>query len=226
VERLDALGSPELRAALSLVRSSAAPVTADAVAAELRISRSVARWRLERLAEAGLVVPAFAERAGGRGAGRPAKTYAAAPETAALEFPPRRVEKLVALLAGSLSARRLGSVGEQFGRELAREARLRPGPRPFERLCAGLGRLGFQAAVESVDAGGAVLVTPTCPLRPLVMEDDAARTIDQGMWRGLVASVLPGEVGEVRCRADGCHAPAQPCRVTIRLGRRAPTASG
>src|SRR4051812_19587159 len=144
MERLDALGSPDLRAALSLIRASREPLTADDVADKLGIARSVARWRLERLAEAGLLVPGFAEREGGRGAGRPPKTYSPAPETEALEFPPRRFEKLVALLAATVPKKRLGTVGEAFGRELAREARLRPGAKPFERLCAALGKLGFQ----------------------------------------------------------------------------------
>jgi predicted ArsR family transcriptional regulator len=224
MERLDALGSPDLRAVLTLVRSGE-PRTAADVAAELGVPRSVARWRLERLLDAGLLVAGFAERIGGRGAGRPRKTYAPAPETEALEFPPRRYEKLLALLAASVPEQRAGEVGEAFGRELAREARLRPGARPFERLCAGLGRLGFQASVESADAGGAVLVTPTCPLRPLILEDGAARAIDDGMWRGLVGSVVAA-AGEIRCGAEGCHAATEPCRVTIRLRSPVPRASG
>src|SRR4051794_38604201 len=47
VDRLDALGDPELRNTVLLVRSSAKPVTADDVATRLDVSRSVARWRLE-----------------------------------------------------------------------------------------------------------------------------------------------------------------------------------
>jgi predicted ArsR family transcriptional regulator len=226
MERLDALGTPDLRAALSLLRAAAEPLTVDDVAAELDLPRSVARWRLERLAGAGLLVTGFAERSGGPGAGRPPKTYAPAPETEALEFPPRRYERLLALLAGTVPKRRLGDVGETFGRELAREARIRSGARPFARVCAGLGRLGFQASVEHEDADGAVVVTPTCPLRPLVLADDAARAIDQGMWRGLVAAAL-GAPADVRCHAEGCHAPTESCRVTIRLRRSAaPRASG
>ena len=220
MERLDALGSPDLRAVLLLLRASREPLTADDVCEELDIPRSVARWRLERLTDAGLLVSAFAA---GNGAGRPPKTYAAAPETEALEFPPRRFEKLVSLLAATMPDRRLGDVGEEFGRSLARDARLKPGAKPFERLCAALGRLGFQASVESADAHGAVIVTPTCPLRPLVSEDDAARAIDQGMWRGLVESVL-AQPAEIRCHAEGCHAATESCRVTIRL-RPATTAS-
>lgn len=225
MERLDALGSADLRATLSLLRAATEPLTADDVAAELGLPRSVARWRLERLADAGLLMTAFAERTGGRGAGRPPKTYTPAPETEALEFQPRRFETLVALLAATVPKRRLAEVGEEYGRTLARAARLRPGAHPFERLCEALGRLGFQASVESSDDKGAVLVTPTCPLRPLVIADDAARAIDQGMWRGLVGSVLRAPA-EIRCHAEGCHAANESCRVAIRLRSPAPRASG
>lgn len=224
MERLDALGSPDLRATLSLLRAAPGPLTADDVAEELDVARSVARWRLERLVDAGVALAAFAERTGGRGAGRPPKTYTPAPETEALEFPPRRLETLVALLAAKVSKRQLGAVGEQYGRALAHEARLRPGRRPFERLCEALGRLGFQASVETADEDGAVLVTPTCPLRPLVLEDGAASAIDQGMWRGLVESVLRAPA-EIRCHAEGCHAANESCRVTIRLRSPATRAS-
>ena len=53
MDRLDALGDPALRSTVLLVRAAAKPVTADDVAEALDIARSVARWRLERLAEAG-----------------------------------------------------------------------------------------------------------------------------------------------------------------------------
>lgn len=225
MDRLDAVGSADLRSVLSLVRSSSSPVTADDVARELDLPRSVARWRLERLADTGLLEVAFAPRKGGRGAGRPAKTYTPAPETKAIEFPARRYERLLALLADTVPTRRLGAVGEAFGRELAEDARVRPGARPFERVCTALRRLGFQASVESEDENGAVLITATCPLRPLVIEDDAARTIDQGMWRGLVGAVLRAPA-DVRCHAEGCHAATESCRVTIRLRSPAPRASG
>jgi predicted ArsR family transcriptional regulator len=60
----------------------------------------VARWRLEKLVEAGLLVIGLERRSGrsGPGAGRPAKTYAPVAETAAIEFPRRRYEALLGLL--------------------------------------------------------------------------------------------------------------------------------
>jgi predicted ArsR family transcriptional regulator len=220
VKRLEALANAELRAVLELVRSRPGPPTAAEVAAELGLSRSVARWRLERLAESGHLVPVFARRKGGRGAGRPAKKYTVAPETEALEFPRRRYVELLRLSLESVSAERLREIGAAYGRELAREARLRPAARPataLQRVCGALGALGFQASVESVDAERAVLVTPTCPLRPLVVASPSARELDQGMWRGLVGEALR-DSGDVRCETNDCLAENCSCRVVVSLG--------
>jgi predicted ArsR family transcriptional regulator len=225
VNRFDALGDPDLRAVLGLVRGRQHPATAEDVARELGLPRSVARWRLERLVERGLLVPQFVRRTGrsGPGAGRPAKTYAVVPESAPLEFPRRRYDELLGLLIEALPASgragRLAEIGVAFGRDLARAAGLRPAARAataFDRICRALGGLGFQVAVESVTSDQAVLVTPTCPLRPLVVKAGAAREIDQGMWRGLVWGALRDvDVADVRCETHDCLAGASSCRVRI-----------
>jgi predicted ArsR family transcriptional regulator len=225
VKAFDALGDAGLREVLGFVRSRQEAPRAEDVAEELGLARSVARWRLERLVEAGLLRPVFVNRSGrrGPGAGRPAKTYAVVPETAALEFPPRRYEKLVRLLIEALPAQRragrLEEIGIAFGRELARAARLSPAARPatgLARICRALGGLGFQAAVESLTSERAVLVTPTCPLRPLVVDAPDAREVDQGMWRGLVAAGLEHGSG-ARCETHDCLSDDSPCRIVIEL---------
>jgi predicted ArsR family transcriptional regulator len=217
--RLEALGNAKLRAALAFARRQPVPPTADELAAGLGISRSVARWRLERLVDRGHLRPVFARRKGGPGAGRPAKRYEVVPETEELEFPRRRYVELLRLALESAPAERLQEIGERYGRELAREARLRPAARPakaLDRLCGSLGSLGFQASVESVEADRAVLVTPTCPLRPLVVADPSTREVDQGMWRGLVAEALQGRA-HVRCETHHCLSGDSPCRVRVEL---------
>jgi predicted ArsR family transcriptional regulator len=228
MDRLDALGDPALRSTVLLVRSAARPLTADDVAAQQDVSRSVARWRLERLVEAGLATVSFERRSGrrGPGGGRPAKTYAAAPETGAVEFPPRRYEALVARLVEALPrrgrARHLDEAGYSFGLELGRDARMRPAPTvraSLERLCRGLGRLGFQAAVESVKDGEAVIVSATCPLRPVVVSDAEARALDAGMWRGLLAAAAgPAVAASARCTTHDCLDAGAPCRIVVAYG--------
>jgi predicted ArsR family transcriptional regulator len=204
-------------AALEFVRSRTEPPTAAELAAGLGIPRSVARWRLERLAESGHLHPVFAKRLGGPGAGRPAKRYEVVPETEALEFPRRRYAELLRLSLESASADRLLEIGAAYGRELARETGLRPATTPkaaLERVCRALGKLGFQVTVESVEKDRGVLVTPTCPLRPLVVMSPSTRELDQGMWRGLVGAALR-DAGEVRCETNDCLAEECACRVAV-----------
>ena len=230
VERLDALGDPELRSTVLLVRGAGNPLTADDVSDRLGVSRSVARWRLERLVEAGLATVGFERRSGrtGPGAGRPAKTYAAAPETSAVEFPRRHYEALVGRLVDALPrrgrAKHLDHVGYSFGLELGRAARLRPASTvrgSLDRLCRGLGRLGFQAAVDSVTDREAVIVSATCPLRPVVVADTDARALDAGMWRGLLASAAgPAAASSARCTTHDCLDGQAPCRIVVAFAER------
>lgn len=202
MDRLEAVGDRGLRAALTFVRSEEGAVTADDLAAHDRIHRNVARSRLERLAAAGLVEAAFSRRRGGPGAGRPAKTYTAAPELAAVEFPDHHYAALVGLLAEGRSD--LREVGVAFGRRLARTAGL-SGRRSLDEVCAGVRRLGFQAAHENGE-----IVTPTCPLRPLVAAQPRLAAMDEGMWSALVGT-------HASCSVHGCLDPKAHCRVRISI---------
>lgn len=229
MDRLDAIGGRDLRAALLYVRGSSVPVSADDAALALGIHRSVARSRLERLRAAGLVESSFARRTGrsGPGAGRPAKLYAAAPEAEALEFPPRRFPALVARLLDEVPAENreeaLRRAGEDFGRDLAHATRLRRGTRleqALERVCAAVRSLGFQAALDRVDGDTAVISTPTCPLRPLVAERPDAAHIDRGMWAGLIERSLRGVRAEsVECETHSCLDGGETCSVVVRFRR-------
>jgi predicted ArsR family transcriptional regulator len=227
MEQFDAVGDPGLRAALLFVRRQPTPVTADDAAAALRIHRTVARSRLERLLRAGLLETRFVRRNGrsGPGAGRPAKLYAAAPERHALEFPPRRLAAIVARLLDEIPlssrAAALRRVGEGHGHDVADTAGIRPSTDPgrgLEAVCAGLRTLGFPVTLERVDEDGGVLSTPDCPLRPLVRDHPEAAEIDRGMWAALVARGVSGVVARrVRCGTDGCHGAGGPCTVTVAL---------
>jgi len=227
VDELEAVGDPELRDALLFAREHERAVTADDLAAAFRLHRNVARSRLERLTAAGLLEAAYERRTGrtGPGAGRPAKTYAVVPSLDPIEFPARRYEELLGLLLGALPARgrpaRLRAVGVEFGELLARAARLRPSARParaFEAMCAAVRQLGYQAAVEEADDRGAVITTPTCPLRPLVRAHPEAAEIDRGMWAALGAHALrDAEVAEVTCETRDCLVDHASCRVVLTL---------
>src|SRR5581483_7757004 len=183
--------------------------------------------RLERLVESGLLTAAYERRTGrsGPGAGRPAKTYSVVPSLESIEFPRRRYETLLGLLLEQLPARgraqRLHEVGERFAGELAAAAKLRPAASPrkaFDAVCRAVGELGYQATIEQADEHGAVIATPTCPLRPLVREHPEAVDIDRGMWAGLVRRALAGgEVRRVECETRDCLGDHSACRVRISL---------
>jgi predicted ArsR family transcriptional regulator len=223
MDELEAVGDPELRDALLFARGQARPVTADELAQEQHVHRNVARSRLERLVEAGLLAPAYERRTGrtGPGAGRPAKTYAVVPGLAPIEFPERRYEALLGLLVEGVSAKRLHAIGASFGEELARSAGLKTSKVPkraFEEMCRAVRSLGYQASLEEVDGTSAVVATPTCPLRPLVRAQPKAAEIDRGMWAGLAAHALAGaEVEQVECETHDCLVDHASCRVLIKL---------
>lgn len=227
MDALEAVGDPELREALLFARDRERPVTADELATGLGVHRNVARSRLERLVAAGLLESGYERRTGrtGPGAGRPAKTYAVAPSRGPIEFPSRHYEELLGLLLDALPARgrssRLRDVGAEFGELLARAAQLRPSAKParaFEAMCAAVRRLGYQAAVEQADERGAVITTPTCPLRPLVRAHPEAADIDRGMWVGLASHALrDADVVEVTCETRDCLLDHASCRVIVSL---------
>ena len=226
-EKLSAAADPALRAALLYARAQPDGFSADDAAAALGVHRNVARARLDRLAAVGLLVTGFERRTGrsGPGAGRPAKIYTVAPELEALELPPRHYEALVGALMDELPsrgrARALRRAGEAFGRRLAATAGLRPRGRlrdGLEALCAAVRSLGFQVAVDTVEERRATLATPTCPLRPLVVEQPEAVELDRGMWAGLVERAVRGVRAEdVRCETANCLDDHASCRVVLRL---------
>src|SRR5262249_6546304 len=153
--------------------------------------------------------------------GRPAKTYAVLPSLEEIEFPSRRYSALLGLLMDGVPKKKLHAVGVEFGERLARAAGLRPSKVParaFEQMCAAVRSLGFQATVEEADEHGAVIATPTCPLRPLVREQPEAAEVDRGMWAGLAAVSLAGvEVQNVQCETHDCLSDHASCRVRVFL---------
>jgi predicted ArsR family transcriptional regulator len=107
MDHLAAVGDPELREALLFARSHARPVTADELAQDRGLHRNVARSRLERLVDAGLLAVSYERRTGrsGPGAGRPAKTYSVVPQLESIEFPADQSGPLTALLVDALVVR-------------------------------------------------------------------------------------------------------------------------
>jgi predicted ArsR family transcriptional regulator len=228
LDRLAAAGDPQLRRVLVYARARRDPFTAADAAAELETHRNVARTRLDRLVEAGFLTVVL-ERRGGRrgpGAGRPAKVYRVAPELEGIEFPDRRLAELITLLVKKIPARgravALRGAGEAFGRKLAAAAGLKPSrtvAAGLERVCDGLGSLGFQASIVSLEGDRAELASRTCPLRPLVVKCRDAGAIDQGMWAGLIERGVRGvSADRVECETPRCLTRDAECSILLSLG--------
>ena len=57
-----------------------------------------------------------------------------------------------------------------------------------------------------------MIVTPTCPLRPLVVSNPTVAALDTGLWRGLVASAVDElDADDVGCSAHDCLQPCASC---------------
>jgi len=231
VDALTGIAQPELRDVVLFARAHACAVSADDVAHHFGIHRTVARGRLDRLAAAGLLTVGFERRSGrtGPGAGRPTKLYSVPPETVAIEFPERHYDRLVSRLIAALPAAEreeaLRVVGEEFARDLAENAglgRARDIRTAAERACTALGKLGFQTAVTDATEDQVTITTPTCPLRPLVLANPEAASIDRGLWVGLVNAHLPRNAGcTVSAETCDCLDCDASCRVVLEFAETA-----
>ncbi|MEV6488786.1 helix-turn-helix domain-containing protein [Actinoplanes sp. NPDC051633] len=104
VAALAALNDPARRAVFDLVARAATSVSRDAAADALGVSRRVAAFHLDRLAEQGLLVVEYRRPPGrgGPGAGRPAKLYRRAEDEVAVSVPERHYDLVGGLLAAAV----------------------------------------------------------------------------------------------------------------------------
>lgn len=145
-----------------------APRTARDLARTLGIQESAARGHLERLADKGLVLPAFRRE----GVGRPRKRYTLT--SAGLELFPKQydlmldavVEQLLATegqeYVDALFARAAERMARAIGRDLPAGATLEQKARHLVEL---LNRLGFRSAVERAPDGRFRVVRTNCVFR-------------------------------------------------------------
>jgi predicted ArsR family transcriptional regulator len=230
MDHLAAVGDPELREALLFARSHARPVTADELSEAKGLHRNVARSRLERLlVEAGLLPSATngALDAPGRAPAGRQDLRQSSRSSSRSRFPDQN-ESLAGLLVDALVARggkrRSAKSASASGANSRR--RYDCGPRKTSRRGSNActppsGASGIEASLEHADEHGAVIATPTCPLRPLVRARPEAVEIDRGMWAGLASCALEGvEVGEIRCETRDCFDDHASCKVVLELTKR------
>lgn len=167
-----ALADPTRRALYRVVADATAPVSRDAAAAAAGVSRSLAAFHLDRLAQDGLLTVEF-RRLGARsgpGAGRPAKLYRRVERDVRVSLPPRNYELAARILAATLDAAdptaaeraRLADVARRVGSALAADAPA-GGASVVPDL---LRRLGY----EPVSGDGGELFLRNCPFHALARE--------------------------------------------------------
>lgn len=132
IASIASLHEPVRRALYLHVSSQGRPVGRSEAADAVGISRALAAFHLDKLAEEGLLDVQF-QRLGGRrgpGAGRPAKLYRRAGEVVELSLPPRSYELAARLFARALDCDgtagkepALQRVARQFGKTLGEDAR-------------------------------------------------------------------------------------------------------
>jgi len=125
---LSALADPTRRRLYGLVVEAGRPLGRDEAVAAVGISRSLAAYHLDKLAEQGLLEVEYARPPGraGPGAGRPAKLYRRAAREFVLRAPPRDYQLLAELLVRTAAddeqgvihgaiERAAAELGEQLG---------------------------------------------------------------------------------------------------------------
>lgn len=192
-----AFGDPSRRQIYLFAREHADGVTASEVAERFSLHANVARHHLEKLAAGG-----YLEVRTGRGsgvAGRPSKRYAPGDRALAFEFPVRRDELVLTLLARALEAlprevaeEMAEQVGVEFGRAMA--ASLEPtgeGQRSFRSalhaVADALTAHGFAAHAEG-HGDDLQIVTDACPfagnsVSPVIC------AVDRGMVKGMLGAL-------------------------------------
>ena len=210
IERVALLREPVRRRLYFVVRDSRKPISREEAAVAAGVSRSLAAFHLDRLADAGLLEVEYRRLSGrrGRGAGRPAKLYRAGRDRVEVSLPPTRYA-----LAGELMIRALREAGpsrspveavqrssESYGRDAARE--IGRGIRrraPLPRMGEALERLGF----EPEDDGERVLLR-NCPFHELAQRDsELVCGMNEAFLRGLADVLTGGRAAVHPCAEEG-----------------------
>jgi predicted ArsR family transcriptional regulator len=152
ISELSSLDDPVRRSLYDYVRTRDEPAGREDAANAVGISRTLAAYHLDKLADAGLLATSYARPAGrgGPGAGRPAKRYTRTDRELSVSVPPRDYGLLAGVLADAVAADTCGTVREAVaaaarsaGRSAGQSAGQSAGG---EDLTAALSALGYEPA--------------------------------------------------------------------------------
>ena len=232
-ERLAALAvlaEPLRRRFYLHVASSTEPVSREAAAESLGVSRSVAAFHLDKLAEAGVLDVEYRRPPGmsGPGAGRPTKFYRRAERELDFSMPERRYDLAAAILAQAVSDARerilpveeaLRVAARDFGRVIGAgldDAADGASENELDRVLAILTAHGYEP-----DRHGDVVTLQNCPFHVLA---DQHRELVCGMNLNMLEGVLEGAAApDLTARLD--PTPGR-CCVTMHAGAGAVARTG
>ena len=195
-----AFGDPTRREIYLFARESDTGVTASEVAERFELHPNVARHHLDKLAAGGYLEVAVA-RPAHAGVGRPSKRYNATAKAMGLEFPARRDDLLIALLARALelvprakAEAMAESVGIEYGRVLA--ASMAPGDahRSFQAalhaVADALTAHGFAAHAEARPGSRPLaIIAEHCPFGDAAVQHPVICAVDRGIVKGMLAGL-------------------------------------
>jgi predicted ArsR family transcriptional regulator len=192
-----AFGDPTRREIYVFAHGEEGGVTAAEVAERFELHPNVARHHLDKLAAGGYLQVAVERHR--PGAGRPSKRYRASDKEMGLEFPARRDDLLITLLARTLAlvpadaAEAMAEeVGLDYGRSLAASMAPAEGHRSLQvalhAVADALTAHGFAAHTDA--RGGALaIVSEHCPFGTAAVQHPVICAVDRGMVKGMLASL-------------------------------------
>ena len=188
---LQLLDEPIRRRLYDWVVAQPDSVGREAAASGVGVSRGLAAFHLDKLAEAGLLEASYRRLSGrvGPGAGRPARVYRRAEREFSVTVPERRYERAANLFAAALEQLgdggpppELSEAAREAGREIARDAGRGSGR---TRLLRTLERGGYEPITDS---HGTIRLR-NCPFDALA---DAHRTLVCGTNLALAEGIVSG----------------------------------
>jgi len=197
------LDEPVRRSLYLYVADRSGDVSRDEAARAVGISRTLAGFHLDRLANAGLLETSFRRLTGrtGPGAGRPSKLYRRSSRQVEVSLPERRYALAASILATAVDEsnspqirRALRNSARRLGRQLGAEAKARAGSRPgrnhlIDGTVAALAANGY----EPERLPGEICLR-NCPFHALVSEHkELVCGMNLSLMQGMVeGSELPG----------------------------------
>lgn len=211
-DRLNVLADPVRRQLYDYVTTQESPVGREEAAKAAGLSRTLAAYHLDRLADAGLLTTSYA-RTGGRsgpGAGRPAKHYRRADQEVSVSVPPRSYRLLADLLAGAATTDPSGEVRAALLHAATEQGRA--GASDGADLLASLREHGYEP-VETADGD---VVLRNCPFHHIARRHpELVCGLNEALLRGCLAGC-----GTDPDRAELAPEPGRCCVVIHPLGSR------